>query len=236
MTVAENHSQFTAPNRLVAVLLGGGIESTLLVRRYLDSNYQVLPVHIHCGLIWDDVETEYCRRFCRNLARPNLLPLVETRLSLRETLGDHWAVTGRGVPVAGAPSAQLEIPLRNLTLLGFAWNSIAAQSCAALALGTTRENDYRDGSRRYFDRCADVLSIEAGREVTILTPVIHWTKTQVIRESDRATLAASFSCVNPRGDRHCGQCIKCDKRRQSFVAAQVPDPTEYYQSTTGHPA
>src|SRR6516164_5370299 len=103
----------------VAVLLGGGVESTTLVRRFLAEGRAVVPVHVHCGLIWDDCESRYARRFCEASAGAGLAPLVEIRLPLHDFLAAHWAATGNHVPRAGAPSSDLEIPLRNLTLLSF---------------------------------------------------------------------------------------------------------------------
>ena len=230
----------------VAVLLGGGVESTALVRRFLAEGRTVVPVHVHCGLIWDDCETRYVRRFLQSNAGTNLSALVEIRLPLDDFLRGHWTVTGVNVPRAGASSADLEIPLRNLTLLSFALHRLrqmrndeahpaatpASADESALALGTTADNCYRDGSRAYFDQCEKVLSLDAGCPVHVQTPFIGMNKTQVIRDSDAATLAQSFSCVNPAGDLHCGQCIKCGRRRAAFAAAGVQDPTVYANLNT----
>ena len=144
----------------VAVLLGGGVESTALVRRFVAEGRRVLPIHVHCGLIWDDCESRYVRRFCETSATALLAPLVEIRLPLNEFLNGHWAVTGRDVPRAGDAAAELEIPLRNLTLLSFALHRLSPSGDVALALGTTRDNCYRDGSREYFDKCEELLSLE----------------------------------------------------------------------------
>ncbi len=219
----------------MAVLLGGGIESTLLVKQFLAEGQRVVPVHVHCGLIWDDCESGFARRFCGANAAPSLAALLEIRLPLADILRGHWAVTGVGVPRAGDPSADLEIPLRNLTLLSFACQALKTEEPAALALGTTADNCYRDGSRAYFDKCAELLSLEAGRRICVLTPFIGWDKTQVIRNSDAQTLALSFSCVNPDGDVHCGRCIKCGRRQAAFRKAGVTDPT-VYASAPGDPA
>lgn len=211
----------------VAVLLGGGVESTLLVREALAAGQTVIPLHVHCGLIWDDCELLFVRRFLASIAGNRLHGLREIRLPLRDFFGDHWAVTGIDVPRADAPSARLEIPLRNLTLLSFALHRLGDLPEPTLALGTTADNHYRDGTREYFDRCEAVLSLEAGRPVSIVTPLVALSKTDVIRRSDRSTLAMSFSCVDPRNDRHCGTCIKCGRRQQAFRDAGVDDPTEY---------
>lgn len=241
----------------VLVLLGGGVESTSLVKRFLAEGRPVSPVHIHCGLIWDDCERAHVRRFCEANAGPKLSPLAEIRLPLDGFLSGHWAITGINVPRAGAPSADLEIPLRNLTLLGFAlhvargrlngahcsvgWNLPGTNArpqghrpprdelahSIELALGTTKDNNYSDGSRDYFDKCEQVLSLEAGRPVRVITPLIGQSKPDVIRGSDRQTLAHSFSCVDPQRDLHCGRCIKCGRRQAAFLAAGVDDPTQY---------
>jgi len=222
-------------------MLGGGVESTALVKRFLADGWDVVPIHVHCGLIWDDCESRYVRRFCDANAGPRLAPLVEIHLPLQDFLKGHWTVTGLDVPRAGAAAADLEIPLRNLTLLSFALYRLRQQGAVptngeepvatdrdlTLALGTTADNCYRDGSRAYFDKCEEIFSLDAGRPVRVLTPLIGMNKTQVIRSSDAATLALSFSCVNPAGDLHCGQCIKCGRRQAAFHAAGVADPTVY---------
>jgi 7-cyano-7-deazaguanine synthase len=216
----------------VAVLLGGGVESTALVRRFLAEGRPVVPVHLHCGLIWDDCESAWVRRFCKAVGTPALEPLVEIRLPLADFLRGHWAVTGLNVPRAGALSADLEIPLRNLTLMSFALHRLNPRQGFALALGTTADNCYRDGNRTYFDKCEELLSLEAGRPIQVLTPLIGLHKTQVIQESDAATLALSFSCVDPQVGVHCGQCIKCGRRQSAFRAAGVADPTIYATART----
>jgi 7-cyano-7-deazaguanine synthase len=211
----------------VAVLLGGGVESTALVRRFLAEGRHVSPVHVHCGLIWDDCESRYVRSFCESIATASLAPLIEIRLPLHDFLQRHWAVTGRDIPRAGDSSAELEIPLRNLTVLSFALHCLKPAGDVALALGTTADNCYRDGSRPYFDKCEELFSLEMGRKIEVLTPFIDLTKPEVIRRSDAATLALSFSCVNPRNDLHCGACIKCGRRQSAFRDAGVNDPTVY---------
>jgi 7-cyano-7-deazaguanine synthase len=226
----------------VVVLFGAGVESTALVKRYLTAGRTVFPVHINCGLIWDACETAFARRFCLANAGTRLQPLVELSLPLAGFLAGHWAITGIGVPRAGDHAAQLEIPLRNLTLLGFALHAVRRSEnfrkilesdlagkphSIQLALGTTAENSYPDGNRNYFDKCEHVLRLEAGRPVQILTPLIGLSKLDVIRDSDRETLSLSFSCVDPQRGMHCGQCIKCGKRRAAFRAAEVDDPTQY---------
>jgi len=218
-----------SPNPVVT-LLGGGVESTALVTNFLAKGRHVVPVHVHCGLIWDDVELLFTQRFCEARRSPPLAELIQFRVPLGDWLGSHWAVTGQGIPRAGDDNHKLELPLRNLLLLSLALPKVTDLPQIQFAIGTTAENDFRDGTRDYFNRAAELLSLEAGRPVEILTPYIEMTKTDVIRASDRETLSLSFSCVDPAEERHCGRCVKCGNRRRAFAAAGVEDPTDYAHS------
>lgn len=218
------------PKSPVVVLLGGGVESTALVMQLLGAGRTVVPVHVHCGLVWDDCESEFVRRFCRANSSSLLHPLIEFRVPLADWLGDHWAITGRDIPRDGDDGGELEIPLRNLTLIGLTLPKVAHLQPRQFALGTTADNSFCDGTREYFDRAQELLSLEAGCPVEILTPYLGMTKEDVLLATDAEILALSFSCIDPRNGRHCGLCLKCGRRRRAFVAAGINDPTDYGMS------
>ncbi len=215
------------PEHPLVVLLGGGIESTLLVKQFLAAGKTVWPVYQHWGLRWEDVERTYARRFCQANACARLHPLTEVRHSHRDALGGHWALTGVQVPRAGDPAHCLEIPLRNLTLLRTAAARLSQLPELNLVMGTTADNHFSDGSREFFDRCEQQLTLEFHRPVRVLTPLIQADKSQVIRQADQETLALSFSCIDPQADLHCGVCYKCGRRKEAFRTAGVADPTVY---------
>jgi 7-cyano-7-deazaguanine synthase len=214
------------------VLFGAGVESTTLVKRFLAEGEAVWPVYQHWGLRWEDCELLYARNFCRASACGRLHPLAEVRLPHRDVLGGHWAVTGDRVPRAGDPPQSLEIPSRNLSLLATAAARLAHLPELRLVMGTTADNHFRDGTREFFDACARLLSLQSGRPVSVLTPLLGADKAQVIRQADREALALSFSCLDPRDDLHCGLCYKCGRRRAAFREAGVDDPTLYALATS----
>lgn len=230
MPITQTPLQLPTDGAPVALLLGGGIESTFLLHELLAGRSDVHPVHISCGLIWDTAERSFIERFLVEHASPRLRPLIRIHVPLAGFLGNHWAVTGINVPQSTDDSSRLEIPLRNLTLLGLALHTVKHVPGIQLMTGTTADNHYPDGSRPYFDLCEPILSLEAGQPIRILTPVIGITKTEVIRRSPGPVLAGSFSCVSPVADGHCGRCIKCGRRQASFAAANVADPTRYAAS------
>ena len=211
----------------VVMLAGGGIETTSLIPHLLRLGCLVTPLHVRCGLRWESHEAAALSRFCDSLAAPGLRPLVEIDYPLRDLLASHWAINGDEVPAADAPPARLEIPLRNITLLTAAAMRFRDRAELTLVTGTTADNHFGDGSRAFFDQCESLLSMATGRRVRVLTPYIHLGKPEIIRQSDAAALAGSWSCVDPHQDLQCGNCIKCGRRQQAFRDAGMADPTRY---------
>jgi 7-cyano-7-deazaguanine synthase len=211
----------------LVVMLGGGVESTLLVKQLLTAGQTVIPVHVRCGLHWEDCEALYIRGFLTANKSPRLLPLVEVPVACGDLLHRHWALTGDNIPKAGEPASRLEIPQRNWTLLSTAAALFPELPELTLVMGTTADNSYSDGTRQFFDDSEQTLTQQLGRPVRILTPLIREDKSRVIRQADRETLALSFSCIDPMNDLHCGRCYKCGKRQAAFRKAGVEDPTIY---------
>jgi 7-cyano-7-deazaguanine synthase len=216
----------------LVVLFGGGVESTTLVKQFLSEGETVWPIYACWGLRWEECELSFSRRFCEANACARLLPLAVIRHARQDVMDDHWAITGVGIPRAGDPSSSLEIPMRNLTLLIGAAARASYLPELRLVMGTTADNHFRDGTREFFDSCERLLSIELGKQVSILTPLLGMDKTQVIRHADPEGLALSFSCLHPRNGLHCGTCYKCGRRQHAFRKAGVADPTVYVNTVS----
>lgn len=210
----------------VIVLVGGGVESTTLLRDSLASNATVFPVFVECGLLWERGGRHAVVEACRHLASPTLRDLMILTVDLSGLMPRHLV----GDPTSSRiveTTARLEVPLRNLMLTSIAANAFRHAGPLRLAVGTTADNSFGDGSRPFFDACQAVLSLDLGAPVCIDTPYIGLAKWQVIRASEPRLLALSWSCVTPGAVDHCGQCIKCRRRRDAFARAGVPDPTRY---------
>ena len=63
----------------------------------------------------------------------------------------------------------------------------------------------------------------------IATPLVNWHKDRVVLLGEElgVPMELSMSCMNPQGDRHCGECSKCRERQDAFKDAHVPDKTDY---------
>ena len=217
-----------ATERRIGVLASGGVESCVLVGRLARVGHRVVPIYIISGLRWEPAERYWLRRFLRRLPKTaRVQPLVELALPVGDLYGRHWSVGSGRVPGASSNDAAVYLPGRNLLLTVKAALYCAQQRIPTLAIGVLHSNPFSDSSARFFRQVSDAVATAVGRRVRILRPLAHYSKVEVIQRSSVLPLHLSFSCINPRGHRHCGCCNKCAERRRAFRAAGVADRTEH---------
>jgi 7-cyano-7-deazaguanine synthase len=217
------------PTRMTSVcaLASGGLDSAVLIARFLRQERRVLPLYVRCGFLWEDAELLWLRRFLSALRSRHLLPLHLVELPLRAIYGPHWSFTGRNVPGAASADSAVYLPGRNALLLAEAAVVAARRRISILALGTLKGNPFGDATPRFFATMASALTQALGRPIRVAAPLRSLRKPELIRRAAGAPLALTFSCLRPRGRLHCGRCNKCAERRRAFRLARVADPTTY---------
>lgn len=209
------------------LLVSGGLDSGFLLQQLLRQRIRVLPLYLRCGFRWEVAELYWLRRFLHATRTKHLAALRVVELPVRSLYGDHWSVSGRRVPPAGSPDPAVYLPGRNVLLVGSAAVVCARERISVIALGVLKGNPFGDASPRVLGQFADVLAQALGRPLRILTPLRRWRKASLIRRAGNLPLRLTFSCLQPRGLRHCGRCNKCGERKRGFQLAGVADPTRY---------
>ena len=77
---------------------------------------------------------------------------------------------------------------------------------------------------------ATKVGVEGGPAPRIVTPLIDWSKADIIRRGQEVGVDYSLTvtCYDPDTEgRACGHCEACLLRKKGFVEAAVPDPTLY---------
>ena len=217
----------TQRNSVVA-LVSGGLDSYGLVHQLLQDGRVVHPLYVRCGLLWEPAEAYWLSRWLSRIRRPGLRPLSVLEVPIRSLYGRHWSLTGRGVPSASSPDRAVYLPGRNVLLFGHAAVFAAQRRVSTLATGILAGNPFGDATPRFLTRFAASLRDALGQPIRIVAPLRRLTKARVIRRTPPALFGLTFSCIHPRGRRHCGECNKCAERRAAFHRAKLADPTVYY--------
>jgi 7-cyano-7-deazaguanine synthase len=216
------------PSSAVAVLVSGGLDSAILLAEMAGEREGVYPIYVRHGLHWEAVELLHLRRFLQTVRLPNLRPLVILDMPVSDLYGEHWSVTGQGVPDAQSPDAAVFLPGRNVLLLSKAMLWCHLHDVPAVALAPLGSNPFPDATPGFFEAYQNVVNIAVGGSVRVLRPYAGLRKVEVMHRGRDLPLELTFSCIRPIDGLHCGVCNKCEERRRAFADAQMIDRTEYH--------
>jgi 7-cyano-7-deazaguanine synthase len=220
----------------VAVLISGGLDSAVLLADVLrgeapglrGKTYEAVhPLYVRCGLTWEPVELKHLQRFLEAVRRPALRPWRVLEMPVADLYGDHWSLTGRGVPDAASPDEAVFLPGRNVLLLAKALLWCHLNGVGAVALAPLEANPFPDATPEFFSTYQAVVNRAVGGAVRVLRPYAALDKVEVLRRGRGLPLELTFSCIRPVDGRHCGRCNKCGERRRAFAAAGIADATDY---------
>ncbi|RSS83681.1 7-cyano-7-deazaguanine synthase [Streptomyces sp. WAC06614] len=215
----------------VAVLASGGLDSCALVGD-LARRHTVRPLYIACGLAWEQEERLALDRFLAALDSPAVEPVTVLPAPAAALYGEHWSITGRGVPGWRAPDIEVELPGRSLLLLTTAAVWCSRHDVEEIVLGTLAGNPMPDASPAFFqdfERCLNTGL--APHRIVIRRPLADLAKDAVIAAFPDLPLHETLTCMAPTHDAtgvlHCGACNKCAERHDAFRRAGIADATRY---------
>jgi 7-cyano-7-deazaguanine synthase len=211
----------------LAVLISGGVDSAVLLGEALADRPRVYPIHVRTGSVWEAVELEYLRRYLSETACPALQPLTLLDQPVADLYGQHWSMTGDGVPGSETPDDAVYLPGRNVLLLAKPLIWCHMNHVKEIALAPLAANPFSDATPEFFAEFASAVNRAVGGSVRVTYPYINLNKIDVLRRGRDLPLRHTFSCMRPIRGKHCGQCNKCAERRQAFGDAKMNDPTEY---------
>jgi 7-cyano-7-deazaguanine synthase len=211
----------------LAVLVSGGLDSAILLAESLRSHHHVYPLYVRMGLAWEKVELQHLRRFLEAVAAPALQPLVVLDLPVADLYGEHWSLTGQGVPDDRSADEAVFLPGRNVLLLAKALIWCHLRHVPAVALAPLKSNPFPDATPEFFAGFQAAVNQAVGGSVAVWRPYAALEKSQVMHCGRGLPLELTFSCIRPQAGRHCGRCNKCAERRRAFRDAGMTDATDY---------
>jgi 7-cyano-7-deazaguanine synthase len=129
------------------------------------------------------------------------------------------------------------VPARNTLLLALAlgWAEVLGAQDIFIGVNAVDYSGYPDCRAEFisaFEKLAAVATRAGveGRSFQVHTPLIDWTKAQIIRAGTELGVdyGATVSCYQADElGRACGRCDSCRIRRSGFEASGLPDPTRY---------
>lgn len=228
------------------VLFSGGLDSTTVLAIAQEQGFDVHALSFRYG-----------QRHVQELAAAQeLAKLMAVRkhvvasIDLRE-FGGSALTADIAVPKDRLPQDMSHgipityVPARNTVFLSFAlaWAETLGAADIFIGVNALDYSGYPDCRPKYiraYEAMANLATkagVEGGQRLKIHTPLIEWTKAQIVLEGMRLGVdyGQTCSCYDPGDDgRPCGRCDACLLRAKGFAQAGLPDPL-HQRFNAGHP-
>ena len=220
------------------LIYSGGLDSTVLLYDLLAGGDTVLALSVDYGQRHRS-EVEHARRIAESLG-------VEWQLADLSGIAHLLAgssLTSSEIAVPHGHYAednmkQTVVPNRNMIMLSVAagWAMGRQADRVAYAAHGGDHTIYPDCRPEFAAAVDRAIRLADWHEVQLYCPFIAMTKAEIVARGAKLDVdfGRTWSCYEG-GPIHCGKCGTCFERREAFLRAGVPDPTQY-AATPDYPA
>ncbi|MEO2033778.1 MAG: 7-cyano-7-deazaguanine synthase QueC [Planctomycetaceae bacterium] len=227
------------------VLLSGGLDSSTVMAIAQSDDFSVYALTVNYGQR-HVAEIEAAEKVGRamNVAEHRFME-VDLRGIGQSALTDDIAVpTDRSAEEMNAAIPVTYVPARNTVLLSCALAYAESIGAFDIFVGVNALDyaGYPDCRPEYiaaFQQMANLATkqaVESDRGLRIHAPLIHLTKTEIIRKGLELGVdyALSSTCYAPSQEGHaCGHCDACLLRLEGFAEVGIADPVAYQSASGG---
>ncbi len=118
-------------------------------------------------------------------------------MPVQSVYGQHWSITGSGIPASDAPDRDVYLPGRNVLLLSLVGTWCSLQGIHTMAIGSLSLNPFPDGTPEFFEKFSAAVGMGLGHELRVLAPYRGRSKADLIREFRDLPLELTLTCMNP---------------------------------------
>ncbi|WP_438448632.1 7-cyano-7-deazaguanine synthase QueC [Gorillibacterium sp. sgz5001074] len=227
----------TSSPKKAVVILSGGLDSTTCMGIAQDQGYELYPITFDYGQR-HRIELENARKVAEHYgtaARHKVIRLDFLRDFGGSALTDETIEVPTELDETVIPVTY--VPGRNLLFLSIATSYAEVQGAEAIFIGVNAldYSGYPDCRPEFIAKVEEVIRYATkvgveGKPIKIETPLIHWTKADIIKEGMRLNVpyALTTSCYNGE-EEACGECDSCRLRLKGFADAGLTDPIRYHQ-------
>ena len=217
------------------VLLSGGIDSAVCLKKASEEHESVAAVHIDYGQQTEDIERANAEKQADGLGIP--LYTCNYRAVFREFAEgtienkeyDRERTTDEEHSVGYVPQRNLHFLT---TAAAVAEHNSEARDDILLYHGA-QQNDgenYPDCRPTFLEAAENAINRSTDQHaIRVNTPIITHSKPEVLQLGERLEVnwETTFSCYNDENGDPCGECPACIEREDAFEEAGISDPLSY---------
>ena len=210
------------------MVVSGGMDSTTMLYEY--ARRIALAVTFNYGSNHNAREIECARYNCDRLG----IELIVVDLPFIGQLFESSLLSGaEAIPEGDYDDDNMRstvVPFRNGIMLSIAAGLAESRGLKRLMLANHGGDHaiYPDCRPGFIEAMSRAISEGTYEHLFISAPYTDITKADIARHGAALGIDYShtYSCYKG-GGKHCGRCGTCTERRQAFIDAGIPDPTQY---------
>ncbi len=232
-------------NKKAVVILSGGLDSTTCMGIAQEMGYSLYPLTFDYGQR-HRIELDKAKQVAAHYGVEERHQIID--LGFLGRFGGS-ALTDPSIPVPTGETAAHDgehppaipityVPGRNLLFLSIAASYAEVNEAESIFIGVNAldYSGYPDCRPEFIRRVEDVMAYATkvgveGRAIRIRTPLLEWSKAEIIRQGLRIGVPyhLTTSCYNGLSAA-CGECESCRLRLKGFAEAGASDPIAYLKS------
>lgn len=218
-------------------IVSGGMDSAVLLYDLIKNKEDIHALGVNYGQRHVK-ELEFAARMCDNLdvsfKVADLSQIGKDLLSLSGSSQVSDTAVPHGHYADNIMKATV-IPNRNMIMLSVAVGYALSIEATSVAYGAHKGDStiYPDCRPEFAEKLDWAVRVCDWHSMQLRRPFMDLTLTQICKLGNElgVDFTQTWSCYEGKAI-HCGQCGTCYERREAFVEAGVPDPTQYLETPT----
>jgi len=186
----------------LVTLVSGGLDSTLMSIMVREEGIQQHPLFINYGQLCYEKEW----KACEDVHRKHGLPVP-----IQMDISGYGKIIPSGLTNhSRSINDDAFLPGRNMMFLTAGATYAYSKDANAVCIGILND-EYRlfpDQTEKFFRSCESTLQIALGRKISVLAPLIRFTKRDIIEMAKARNLEGTSSC-QASSKEPCGVCVAC---------------------------
>jgi 7-cyano-7-deazaguanine synthase len=194
----------------IVTLVSGGLDSTVMALLAQEEGLTQFPLFVNYGQLNQSRELDACLINFKCLGLPT--PMVMQ-------LGGYGAVVSSGLTDPNKHIfEEAFLPCRNLLFLTVGAAYAHQNGASAVAIGLLDEvfSLFPDQTKAFIKEAETLISRSLGYHVRILTPLMSFSKAEVVSIAKAKSITGTYSC-HAGTDIPCGTCVAC----REYVGLEV---------------
>ncbi len=217
-------------------VLSGGLDCTVATSVY-SKEYEIHAITFNYGQKSFERELEAARKICTEMNwshevidLPWLSKISTSSLNTSEEIPEVSIDDLDDLDKSRETASSVWVPARNMVFTSIAVSYAEALGAEIIIVGWDAEEaaTFPDNSKEFLDTFNELIDVGSPDKIRIEAPAIDLSKEEIVKLGVEvgAPMELSYSCYKG-GEKHCGVCESCMRRKRAFKSLGVKDLSEY---------